>query len=138
MANYAYRDKERKNVLYSINAVKEDRNKVFYCPNPKCNAKLYICAIDGSKSAYFRATKAEYKHIFNCPFGSSNIEFDENKFDESKFVFDDAIDKLLCVTETSKKKKEPAGHKTGKSELHPPKEIIIISFQITRCSFYPL
>ncbi|MCT7850834.1 MAG: hypothetical protein N4Q26_01830, partial [Lactobacillus iners] len=61
MSNYAYRDIERKIVLYSSQAIKEDRNETFYCPNPKCKAKLYICAIEGSKSAYFRATKPMYK-----------------------------------------------------------------------------
>lgn len=128
MANYAYRDQERTIVLYSSDAVKEDRNKAFYCPNPKCNAKLYICAIDGSKSAYFRATKHNSKHIEKCPFGNSNSEFNKDKFDETKFVFNNAIDKLLCATEIRKKKKNVREHNTrgyniGESELHPPRTI---------------
>ncbi len=123
MAKYAYKDWQRKNVIHSNQAIIEDRNKAFYCPNPKCNAKLYICAIDGSKSAYFRATKPEYKHISNCPFGSSNSEFDENKFDESKFVFDNAIDNLLCLTAPSKKNEKSAGHNNGEPKLHPPRTI---------------
>lgn len=123
MAKYAYRDFQRKNVIYSNQAVIEDRNKEFYCPNPKCNAKLYICAIDGSKSAYFRATKSEYKHITNCPFRSSNSEFDENKFDELKFVFENAIDNLLCITESQKKKVSTGVHNNGEIKAHPPRTI---------------
>lgn len=123
MAKYAYKDPQRKDVIYSSQAIKEDRNTAFYCPNPECNAKLYICALDGSKSAYFRAKKPEYKHIINCPFGSSNSEFDENKFDESKFVFDNAIDNLLCVTTPSKEKEKSTGHNTGEPQLHPPRTI---------------
>ena len=63
MATYAYKDANRKNVIYASNAVKEDRNKRFYCPNPNCAAHLYICAVDGSKKAYFRATRKEFPHI---------------------------------------------------------------------------
>ena len=38
MSNYAYRDIERKIVLYSSQAIKEDRNETFYAPIR--NAKL--------------------------------------------------------------------------------------------------
>lgn len=101
MAKYAYRDKDRKNIIYSDKAIKEDRNIAFFCPNHGCDAKLYICAVDGSKSAYFRATKSEFKHILNCPFANSSTEFDSNKYDESKFVYEDAINNLLCKTKPS-------------------------------------
>lgn len=119
MSNYAYRDLERKIVLYSSQAIKEDRNETFYCPNPKCEAKLYICAIEGSKSAYFRATKPMYKHILNCPFGTSGSEFDKNKFDESEFVFNNAIDGLLAVTGNPKEEKKIDGHNIGEPKAHP-------------------
>ena len=66
MAKYAYRDKDRKNIIYSDKAIEEDRDTAFFCPNHVCNAKLYICAVDGSKSAYFRATKPNFKHVKNC------------------------------------------------------------------------
>lgn len=62
MSNYAYRDLERKIVLYSSQAIKEDRNETFYCPNPKCEAKLlfsvkYNCNEMQSKSVTLPATK---------------------------------------------------------------------------------
>ena len=68
MATYAYKDDMRKDIIYAASAVKEDRNKKFYCPNPNCTAHLYICAVDGSKKAYFRATKKEFPHVPMCPF----------------------------------------------------------------------
>ena len=73
-------------IIYSSSAIEEDRNTVFFCPHKMCEAKLYIWAMNGSNSAYFRATKAKFKHIKNCPFGYSNIEFDSNKYDESKLL----------------------------------------------------
>ena len=79
MATYAYKDDRRKDIIYAASAVKEDRNKKFYCPNPNCTAHLYICAVDGSKKAYFRATKKEFPHVPMCPFGSSTDEYDSHR-----------------------------------------------------------
>ena len=123
MAKYAYRDKARKDIIYSNSAIEEDRNKAFFCPNPNCEAKLYICAVDGSNSAYFRATKAEFKHIKNCPFGNSNTEFDSKKYDESKFRYDDAINNLLCTTKTSSPTTASSAHGTGKPSIYPPRTL---------------
>ncbi|VWL85171.1 hypothetical protein OMES3154_00455 [Oceanivirga miroungae] len=95
MTKYAYRDENRKNIIYANKATDEDRNNEFYCPNPNCNAKLYICSISGSKNAYFRATKAHFKHIKNCYYGNSVANFDSSKFDEEKFNYEDAINNIL-------------------------------------------
>ena len=73
MANYAYRDKERKHIILASKALEEDRHKSFYCPNPLCNSKLFICAVDGSRKAHFRATKSTYKHIANCPYANAQL-----------------------------------------------------------------
>lgn len=123
MAKYAYRDKDRKHIIYSDEAIEEDRNTAFFCPNHMCNAKLYICTVNGSKSAYFRATKSDFKHIKNCPFGNSSTEFDSNKYDESKFVYEDAINNLLCNTKLSSKKTLSSAHGTGEPSAHPPKTL---------------
>lgn len=123
MTKYAYRDKERKNIIFANQAIEEDRNKEFYCPNPVCNAKLYICAIDGSKNAYFRATKSDSKHIENCPYGNSVAEFDNSKFDELKFDYEDAINNLLCNTKPSSQKRIPYTHGTGEPSAHPPRTL---------------
>ena len=79
MANYAYRDKERKHIILASEALEEDRHKSFYCPNPLCNSKLFVCAVDGSRKAHFRATKSAYDH----------------KFNQSNFSFENAIQNLL-------------------------------------------
>ncbi len=123
VAKYAYRDKERKVVIYANRAIEEDRNKEFYCPNHMCNAKLYICAVDGSKSAYFRATKSASRHIENCPYGNSVAEFDNSKFDESKFNYEDAINNILRNTEKSSRKSLSSTHGTGEPSAHSPRTL---------------
>ena len=95
MANYAYRDKERKHIILASEALEEDRHKSFYCPNPLCNSKLFVCAVDGSRKAHFRATKSAYKHIANCPYANSSVVFDDHKFNQSNFSFENAIQNLL-------------------------------------------
>lgn len=95
MANHAYRDKERRDIILASEALEEDRNKSFYCPYPLCNSKLFVCAGDGSRKAYFRATKSAYKHIANCPYANSSVVFDDNEFNELNFSFENAMQNLL-------------------------------------------
>ena len=45
LANYAYRDKERRHIVLASEALEEDRDKSFYCPYPLCNSKLFLCAV---------------------------------------------------------------------------------------------
>ena len=95
LANHAYRDKERRDLILASEALEENRDKSFYCPNPLCNSKLFVCAGDGSRKAYFRATKSAYKHIANCPYANSSVAFDDNKFNELNFSFENAMQNLL-------------------------------------------
>ncbi|MFC2463913.1 MAG: hypothetical protein ACFNQC_06150, partial [Veillonella parvula] len=95
LANHAYRDKERQDLILASEALEENRDKSFYCPNPLCNSKLFVCAGDGSRKAYFRATKSAYKHIANCPYANSSVAFDDNKFNELNFSFENAMQNLL-------------------------------------------
>lgn len=119
MATYAYKDAMRKDIIYAADAVKEDRNKKFYCPNHNCTAHLYICAVDGSKKAYFRATKKEFPHVPMCSFGSSTDEFESDKFDETTFVFDNVMDSLYIVTAAQKVQKAHGNHNQGIVKKHP-------------------
>lgn len=123
MAKYAFRDEQRKEIIYSNEAVKEDRNTAFYCPNTDCNAQLYICAIDGSKAAYFRATKPQHPHIPNCLYGTRSIEFDENQFDESRFDYDKAMESLFGLTDTAIASNKSGEHSIGEPQKHPPRTI---------------
>lgn len=135
MAKYAYTDRERINVIYSKNALTQDRNKAFFCPNPQCGAQLYVCAVDGSRSAYFSATKAKYPHVPGCPFGSKDVAFEENKFDQTQFVFDQAMDNLYSVTAESKSSKTPSGYSKGEVKKHPPRTLKQI---YSMCKSYPI
>lgn len=112
LANHAYRDKERRDIILASEALEEDRDKSFYCPNPLCNSKLFVCAVDGSRKAYFRATKSAYKHIANCPYANSSVVFDDNKFNQSDFSFANAMQDLLV-----KKNSEPS-RRNGKRSLY--------------------
>lgn len=123
MATYAYKDAMRKDIVYAANAVKEDRNKKFYCPNPNCTAHLYICAVDGSKKAYFRATKKDFPHVPMCSFGSSTDEFEADQFDDATFVFDNAMDNLCIVTDPQKVQKTAGNHNQGTVKKHPPRTL---------------
>lgn len=113
----------RKNVIYSDQAIEEDRNRRFYCPNYACNAGLYICSIDGSKNAYFRATKPDSQHVENCPYGNRVAEFDNSKFDESKFDYDKAIENLICPTKRSSEVYGGNHHGNGEPGIHPPRTL---------------
>ncbi|WP_267934251.1 hypothetical protein [Paenibacillus profundus] len=44
MAMYVYKDKGRTKELYAKDALKEDKNKRYYCPNPNCDAHS-ICLV---------------------------------------------------------------------------------------------
>ena len=133
MATYAYRDDSRKTIIYAANAVTEDRDEVFFCPNPDCTAHLYICAIDGSRKAYFRASSPEFRHVPNCPFGASNDEFDADQFDETKFVFESAVDSLCTVIAVQKTRVTPGKHCEGAVKKHPPRTLRQIYMMCKSC-----
>ena len=123
MATYAYRDITRKDVIYASKAVVEDRDKTFFCPNVQCSAHLHICAVDGSKKAYFRATEKQFPHEPNCPFSSSVKEFDADEFSETEFSFEDATNKLFSITKAQRLSKTPGEHKEGEVKKHPPRTL---------------
>ena len=101
MSAYAYRDRNRTEVIYASEAMTENIDTLFFCPNKDCNAHLHICAVDGSRKAYFRATHKQFPHIDNCPFASSANHFDSDKFNEQSFSLDDAINNLFLVKKES-------------------------------------
>lgn len=94
MANFAYIDKNRHNVIFADQAIKKQIGVRYYCPNSKCDAHMYLCSVDGIKSAYFAATKENHPHIDKCSYGYSN-SFIANEVDEQSFNFDDVIGSIL-------------------------------------------
>ena len=121
MAKYAFRDKERTNPLFASDATSADRNQLFYCPNPDCSAHMYICAMDGSRNAYFGATKRQFPHIPMCPYSSNNVDFDHNRFAEDEFHFDIAIENLITPERGAQGRQDnQENHPEGEDRPHPP------------------
>ena len=118
LANHAYRDKERRDIILASEALEENRDKSFYCPYPLCNSKLFVCAGDGSRKAYFRATKSAYKHIANCPYANSSVAFDDNKFNQSDFLFENAIQDLLVANNSNPSNRDSKISSYGKHDNH--------------------
>jgi len=116
MANFAYKDEQRKHIISAAQTSKENRDNIYYCQNPHCNAHLHLCAVDGSRKAYFRATKLDYPHIAECPYASNNVVFNENEFDESKFDFEKAIKQLFVETKPIMKHGESTKQGNGESQ----------------------
>lgn len=119
MASYSFRDCYRKEYLYASDAIIEDRNKTFYCPNPDCNAHMHICAMDGSRKAYFRATEKQYQHIDNCSYSYTSINFNPNHFNENMFQFDNAINNLLNPAKEQIRQVNPGEPPEGEAKQHP-------------------
>lgn len=134
MANYAYRDKDRQDIIVASEALEEDRNKSFYCPNPLCNSKLFICAVDGSRKAYFRATKSAYKHIDNCPYANSSVTFDEKIFNQSNFSFENAMQELFVK---SNSKPSKSGTKKSSYVEHDNHTFSTIKQIYSMCKQFP-
>lgn len=124
MASYVYRDEERRQRINADEALQDDVNVRYYCPNPNCDAEMYICQRHGSYSPYFRASKKNRGHVESCPFKNSNNDFDPANYDEDAFSFDDAIGKLLANNEAGQNNQGNAGnHGDGEPQAHPPRTI---------------
>ena len=126
MSAYAYRDRNRTEVIYASEAMTENIDTLFFCPNKDCNAHLHICAVDGSRKAYFRATYKQFPHIDNCPFASSANHFDSDKFNEELFSFDDAINNLFLVKKESERNRNQRNigeHNNGEPNKQPIKTL---------------
>lgn len=134
MANYAYRDKERRDIILASDALEEDRDKSFYCPNPLCNSKLFICAVDGSRKAYFRATKSAYKHIANCPYANSVVVFNDNEFNPLYFSFENAMQDLLFKNNSKPSKR---GFKRSNYGEHTNNTLSTIKQIYSMCKQFP-
>lgn len=139
MPKYAYIDKDRTHIIYASEISEEDRETAFFCPNPQCNAKLYLCSFEGNiKPPYFRATKPKFGHIENCEFSSGNENPDEDKFDESQFKFNQAMEKLFQFSSSDSTKTKTTAtpprniYKKRGVKKHPPRTLNQI-YRILKC-----
>ena len=122
MSKYAYRDEMRTDEIPAKDAQKTDRNTRFYCPNPKCDAHLYIASVNGSVSAYFTANDEKHPHIDGCDFYEKNTNFIPSRFKEEEFDFEAALMQLTIPKKSTSK--ESLGKVTlGTSSLKPPHTI---------------
>lgn len=137
MANHAYRDKERRDLILASEALEENRDKSFYCPYPLCNSKLFVCAGDGSRKAYFRATKSAYKHIANCPYANSSVVFDDNKFNQSDFSFENAMQDLLVKKNSKPSERDGKRPSDGDYDNHTLSTINTIKQIYSMCKQFP-
>lgn len=122
MAMYVYKDDKKTIEFYAQDAVKGDMGIRYYCPNPNCDAHMYLCGVDGLSAAHFSANRKSHPHIDGCGFGSSN-GFNPNNTDESSFDFQTSLENMMNPSSPTKKKKSPDGHKTGISKLKPLRTI---------------
>lgn len=118
---YVYKNAARTNLLFAKNAKNQDKGVRFYCPNPKCDAHMYISNIDGVSASYFRATRS-HKHTEGCPYGISN-GFDPNKYNEKSFEFDNALMSLMSPSPPQSKSISPREHGNGIVIPKPPRTI---------------
>ena len=92
MSVFAFEDLLRQKKVLAAKCT--DRNRRFYCPNPRCDAHLLLCTQDVVSRTYFRATLKLHPHNLDCYYKNSSVKSVEN-FDEKTFKFDDLMDNLF-------------------------------------------
>ena len=114
MSLFAFEDELRQKKALAVKC--SDRSKRFYCPDPQCDAHLFLCNQDGVSKAYFRATLKSHPHNLDCYYKNSNVGSIEN-FDEKAFKFDSFMDNLFksavpqnCSALPSNNSKLPSGN----------------------------
>ncbi len=115
---YVFKDKQRKIKFYAKDATKENRDIRFYCPNPYCDAHMYICGVDGLSAAYFSANRQNHPHINGCSYGSPN-NFNASEYDENAFDFENVLEALMTPSQSTIRKETPGPHKTGDPTKKP-------------------
>ena len=118
---YVYKDDARKEMLLARDAQKQDKDIRFYCPNPQCDAYMYIRNIDGVSASYFSANPS-HGHIDGCVYGATN-GFNPNSYCEDKFEFDNALVALTTPSKPQTKKITPGEHGIGPSNPKPLRTI---------------
>lgn len=96
MSMYAYKDAARTVSVLAKETTERDKGIRHYCPNPKCEAKMFIRSYDGESKSVFAAS-GKPGHIEHCPYGSENTFNPENTKEEG-FNSDDAISNLMTVS----------------------------------------
>lgn len=101
MISYAYKTKNRKeeDIIYAHNCSEKDLGIRFYCPNPNCDAYMYLCNLKNPDiRPYFRATQKSHPHIKDCKY--TKISFKIEDFDETTFDFEKATESVMKPSRT--------------------------------------
>ena len=103
MSMYAYTGNDRIDEQKVIANEITDRTKGirYYCPNPKCNARMFLRSYDGERNSFFAAS-GNPGHIEHCPYGSDNT-FNAEQINKEEFESEYAIKNLMKPSKNSKK-----------------------------------
>lgn len=93
MSMYVFKDSERREKLSVKDATERDKGVRYFCPNPRCDARMFLWNLEGESKSFFRASGTP-GHVENCPFGSDNT-YNPNNVKEEGFDSDDAIARLM-------------------------------------------
>lgn len=102
MSNYVYEDVARKKKVLAKNTTERNRGIRYYCPNPKCDARMFLWNLHGESKSFFRAS-GNPGHVQYCPHGSDNT-YNPEKTKEEGFDADGAIINLMMPVTRKKAK----------------------------------
>lgn len=98
MSFHAYKDRERRDIIYATDCTDNDKILRFYCENPNCDAHLYIKALNSERKSHFCANK-NHPHSSGC---RKSNPFDFTIYSEDLFNYDDAINNILAPSNSIK------------------------------------
>lgn len=120
MAGYAFKDEERTDIVFARYLTKRDKGIKYFCPNEKCNAKMFLWSLEGESKPFFRSY-GKPGHIEHCPYGSEN-EYNPEKSEEEGFDSVNAIKDMMeleLIKKVTKPKNEIFGKETSEKEIIP-------------------
>ena len=120
MSSYAYLTEERtsESIVFSEKAMITDRGRRFYCPNPDCDAHMFLCNPDNPEvKPYFRATMKEHRHSPNCSYAI--ISFNSDEHNESKFDFEKATQHVMRPSKPGPEFEIEKSNKDSDKQLPP-------------------
>lgn len=119
MVKYAYKDKARTVKVLAREALKEDKGRLFYCPNHLCDAKMTIVIKEGVSASFFRGRG----HLDDCVHYTRSNSFKPGEFNEQAFDFKNALMSLSHAGRSQSNKLTPNNHSNGPAVDKPLRTI---------------
>lgn len=114
MADYAYKDEKRTQIIYANSKnIIAYKGIPCYCKNSKCNSKMYIVTPEYPDKAYFRASP-NTPHTGSC--GSELHHFDRGEFNPDLFKFPDILVNLENKSFNKRNQYKKHGDKVGNAD----------------------